>query len=106
MTLIILIKAKQINFSIVLLFFKNQLTVMEVNKMSDFIITLKNGKELGVDDVLMTESGTAVKYIERYSHRVRMININEIKEIRRERLGWEKGQAFSRNLEKGWVCPI
>ena len=74
--------------------------------MSDFIITLKDGRELGVDDVLMTESGTAVKYIERYSHLMKLVNISEIKEIRRERRGYEGGQVFSRNLEKGWVRPI
>jgi len=74
--------------------------------MSDFIITLKDGRELGADDVLMTESGTAVKYIERYSHIVKLVNISEVKEIRRERLGWERGEAFSRNLEKGWIRPI
>lgn len=74
--------------------------------MSDYVITLKSGRELAVDDVLMTESGTAVKYIERYTHFVKLVNISEIKEIRRERRGFERGQVFSQNLKKGWVCPI
>jgi len=102
----ILKKAKPSNFSIVLLFFSIKLKIEEVDNMSDFVITLKSGRELPVDDVLMTESGTAVKYIERYTHFVKLVNISEIKEIRRERRGYEGGQAFSRNFEKGWVCPI
>jgi len=106
MAQLILKKAKAINFSIVLLLFSIKLKITEVNKMSDFVITLKDGRELGVDDVLMTESGTAVKFIERYSHFVKMVNINEVKEIRRERRGYEGGKAFSRNTEKGWVRPI
>lgn len=74
--------------------------------MSDFVITLKDGNELGVDDVLMTESGTAVKYIERRTHFVRLLNINEVKEIRRERRGHAGGPAFNKNYLKGWVRPI
>lgn len=106
MALFILKKAKPSNFSIVLLFFSIKLKIEEENKMSDFVITLKDGRELGVDDVLMTESGTAVKFIERYSHNIKMVNINEVKEIRRERRGYEGGKAFSRHTEKGWVRPI
>jgi hypothetical protein len=75
--------------------------------MSDFVIKRKDDTEFGVDDILMDPNSKVVKYIERYNHQRRMIMLDDIKEIRRERWGNEGGPSFDEDERpSGWKRPV
>jgi len=74
--------------------------------MSDYVIRLKNGREFGVDDVIMNDSGTKVKYIERFSHRIKSVRMHRVSEIRREHWGKNDSHSFSLNESSEWIRPV
>jgi hypothetical protein len=74
--------------------------------MSDFVIKRTSGKEFGVDDLVINDAGTIGKYIERDTHEIKTINLNEVSEMRRERWGWQGGPAFTDNEKGSWKRPV
>jgi hypothetical protein len=81
------------------------------NSMSDFVIktTAKPGEsphQLRADDVIMSPDGTKLRYIEAFTHDRKDIPLDQVKNVWRERRGWQGGPAFhDKEIPMGWKRP-